>query len=112
MSLNIQSLESAQLLFATNWKRAQKLFNIFAASKIVLVTTNKCNLKCKYCCNYYTGLTECADTNLILTFFSDYFRKQKNIKYTTADLESPWADVHLNVEEMPLETSSYESTIK
>ena len=40
--------------------------------------------------------------------FIDYFRKQKNIKYTTADLESPWADVHLNVEDMPLETSSYD----
>ena len=40
--------------------------------------------------------------------FMGYFRKQENIKYTTADLESPWADIHLNVEDMPLETSSYD----
>lgn len=40
--------------------------------------------------------------------FMDYFRRQKNIQYSTADLESPWADVHLNVENMPLETESYD----
>jgi len=40
--------------------------------------------------------------------FIDYFRKLENIKYTTADLESPWADIHLNVEDMPIESSSYD----
>jgi SAM-dependent methyltransferase len=40
--------------------------------------------------------------------FISRFRNQKNIQYTTADLESPWADVHLNVENMPLETESYD----
>lgn len=40
--------------------------------------------------------------------FIESFRKQKNIKYTTADLESPWADIHLNVEDMPLEDESYD----
>ena len=40
--------------------------------------------------------------------FMGYFSKQKNLKYTKADLESPWADIHLNVEDMPLDTSSYD----
>lgn len=40
--------------------------------------------------------------------FISRFRNTKNIDYTTADLESPWADVHLNVEEMPLETESFD----
>lgn len=41
--------------------------------------------------------------------FIPRFRKQENIKYTTADLESPWADIHLNIENMPIEDNSYDA---
>lgn len=41
--------------------------------------------------------------------FIPRFRKQDNIKYTTADLESPWADIHLNIENMPIEDKSYDA---
>lgn len=41
--------------------------------------------------------------------FIPRFRKQANIKYTTADLESPWADIHLNIENMPIEDNSYDA---
>lgn len=41
--------------------------------------------------------------------FIPRFRKQDNIKYTTADLESPWADIHLNIENMPIEDNSYDA---
>lgn len=41
--------------------------------------------------------------------FIPRFRKQDNIKYTTADLESPWADIHLNIENIPIEDNSYDA---
>lgn len=40
--------------------------------------------------------------------FISKFKKAGNLTYHTADLESPWADIHLNVEEMPLEDESYD----
>ncbi len=40
--------------------------------------------------------------------FIDKFKKLKNLNYKTADLESPWADIHLNVENMPLESESFD----
>lgn len=40
--------------------------------------------------------------------FIDKFKKLNNLNYKTADLESPWADIHLNIEEMPLEDSSFD----
>lgn len=40
--------------------------------------------------------------------FIKKFRSMKNLDYKTADLESPWADIHLNIEDMPLETESFD----
>jgi predicted SAM-dependent methyltransferase len=40
--------------------------------------------------------------------FIKYFRKLENLEYTTADLESPWADVYLNVENMPFSDESFD----
>lgn len=40
--------------------------------------------------------------------FTDRFKAMKNLDYKTADLESPWADIHLNVECMPLEDESFD----
>ena len=40
--------------------------------------------------------------------FYKLFKKQKNLKYTTADLNSPIADVHCDIHEMPFEDNSYD----
>lgn len=40
--------------------------------------------------------------------FIDKFKQLQNLDYKTADLESPWADIHLNIEEMPLEDESFD----
>jgi ubiquinone/menaquinone biosynthesis C-methylase UbiE len=36
------------------------------------------------------------------------FRKRENIKYTTADIESPIADVKLDVQHMPFEDNTFD----
>ncbi|PIE86249.1 MAG: SAM-dependent methyltransferase [Bacteroidia bacterium] len=43
--------------------------------------------------------------------FMRKFKKQKNLDYTTADLESPLADIKLDVTQMPLENDSYDVVI-
>ena len=40
--------------------------------------------------------------------FIPLFKKQKNLNYTTADLNSPWADVHFDVHEIPFEEESFD----
>lgn len=40
--------------------------------------------------------------------FYGRFKKMKNLDYTTADLESPLADVKLDVQDMPLEDDTYD----
>jgi hypothetical protein len=40
--------------------------------------------------------------------FIKLFRKQKNIKYITADLLSPWADVKMDVHDIPFEENSFD----
>ena len=40
--------------------------------------------------------------------FIPLFKKMSNLDYKTADLESPWADIHLNIENMPLEDNSFD----
>lgn len=40
--------------------------------------------------------------------FYKKFRKQANLKYTTADLNSPIADVHMDIHHMPFEDNSYD----
>ena len=40
--------------------------------------------------------------------FYGRFRKMKNLDYTTADLESPLADIKLDVQDMPLEDNTYD----
>ena len=40
--------------------------------------------------------------------FIPLFKKLPNLNYKTADLESPWADIHLNIENMPLEDNSFD----
>lgn len=40
--------------------------------------------------------------------FIPLFKKLPNLDYKTADLESPWADIHLNIENMPLEDNSFD----
>lgn len=40
--------------------------------------------------------------------FLDLFKKQNNIKYTTGDLESPIADLHFDLHEIPLEKDQYD----
>ncbi|RUT77801.1 class I SAM-dependent methyltransferase [Ancylomarina longa] len=43
--------------------------------------------------------------------FYKRFRKLPNLDYTTADLESPIADVHFDVQEIPFEKESYDVVI-
>ncbi len=43
--------------------------------------------------------------------FLHLFRKQKNIEYITADLESPIADVKLDVQQMPFEENKFDIVI-
>lgn len=43
--------------------------------------------------------------------FYKRFRKMKNLEYTTADLESPIADVHFDVQEIPFQDHSYDIVI-
>ena len=40
--------------------------------------------------------------------FHKKFRKQKNLVYTTGDLESPIADLHFDLHDIPLEDNQYE----
>lgn len=40
--------------------------------------------------------------------FIKRFKKLSNIKYTTADLNSPWADVKLDVQEIPFKDNSFD----
>lgn len=40
--------------------------------------------------------------------FLDTFKKQKNIKYTTGDLESPIADLHFDLHNIPLDDNKYD----
>lgn len=40
--------------------------------------------------------------------FYKRFRKQKNLEYLTADLESPLADVHMDIHEMPFDDNAYD----
>lgn len=40
--------------------------------------------------------------------FYPTFKKQKNLDYTTADLESPIADLHFDLHKIPLEDNSYD----
>lgn len=41
--------------------------------------------------------------------FYPIFRKQKNLDYTTADLESPLADLHFDLHKIPLEDNTYDT---
>lgn len=40
--------------------------------------------------------------------FYDRFRKMQNIDYVTADLESPLAEVHLDIQDMPFDDSTFD----
>lgn len=40
--------------------------------------------------------------------FIKRFKAMKNLVYTTADLESPWADVKMDINDMPFEANSYD----
>jgi len=40
--------------------------------------------------------------------FRKFFRKQKNLEYITADLESPIADVKLDIQEIPFKQNSFD----
>jgi len=40
--------------------------------------------------------------------FLPYFKKQKNLDYTTADLVSPIADLHFDLHDIPLEDNQYD----
>ena len=41
--------------------------------------------------------------------FYPIFKKQRNLDYTTADLESPLADIHFDLHSIPLEDNSYDT---
>jgi len=43
--------------------------------------------------------------------FYPIFKEQKNLKYTTADLESPIADLHFDLHQIPLKDNSYDVII-
>ena len=40
--------------------------------------------------------------------FLPLFKKQKNLKYTTADLNSPWADIKMDVHDIPFDDNSFD----
>ena len=40
--------------------------------------------------------------------FIKLFKNQKNLDYTTADLNSPWADVKMDVHDIPFEDNSFD----
>ena len=40
--------------------------------------------------------------------FYPIFKNQKNLNYTTADLESPLADLHFDLHQIPLEDNTYD----
>ncbi len=40
--------------------------------------------------------------------FYDYFKKQKNLDYLTGDLESPIADLHFDLHDIPLEDNRFD----
>lgn len=39
------------------------------------------------------------------------FKKQPNLKYTTADLSSPWADVKMDIRKMPFAENTFDSAM-
>ncbi|MDD2563836.1 MAG: methyltransferase domain-containing protein [Salinivirgaceae bacterium] len=43
--------------------------------------------------------------------FLKKFKKLKNLSYVTGDLESPWADVKLDVREMPFSENTFDATM-
>lgn len=43
--------------------------------------------------------------------FLDLFKKMKNLEYVTADIESPIADVKLDVQEMPFDDASFDMVL-
>jgi len=43
--------------------------------------------------------------------FLKIFRNMDNLEYTTADLNSPWADIHMDVHEIPMEDNSFDAII-
>lgn len=40
--------------------------------------------------------------------FLPIFKKQKNLNYTTADLNSPWADVKMDIHQIPYQDNSFD----
>ena len=40
--------------------------------------------------------------------FISLFKKQQNLDYTTADLNSPWADVKMDVHNIPFDDESFD----
>jgi len=40
--------------------------------------------------------------------FLPLFKKQKNLKYTTADLNSPWADIKMDVHDIPFDENTFD----
>ena len=63
---------------------------------------------------YLKTKTDFFSTNLKLLHiapeycFIKRFKAMKNLDYTTADLESPWADVKMDINKMPFENNSYD----
>ncbi len=43
--------------------------------------------------------------------FLRLFKKQKNLKYITGDLSSPWADVKMDIRKMPFEDNSFDAAM-
>ena len=39
--------------------------------------------------------------------FTKHFKSLKNLDYKTADIESPWADIKMDIMDIPLEDNSY-----
>lgn len=40
--------------------------------------------------------------------FKDRFKKMSNLEYYTADIESPWADIRMDIMDIPLEDESFD----
>ncbi len=43
--------------------------------------------------------------------FLKLFKGMKNLEYVTADLNSPWADIHMDVHDIPMEDNSFDAVI-
>jgi SAM-dependent methyltransferase len=43
--------------------------------------------------------------------FLRLFKKQKNLKYVTADLSSPWAEVKMDIREMPFKNNTFDAAM-